>query len=94
LFIVSDLAITKGIFIIPVNVFPGSLIDGFSSFFLSYLFPFLLLNYFLIFYKDRYKTLICSYPSNGGKLFLKYFLGSLVALIAYFLIAILIVKYF
>jgi hypothetical protein len=94
LFILSDLGITKGVFIISLCFFSGSRIDAFFSFFLSYLFPFLLLNYILIFYKDRYKTLIKTYPSYEGKLFLKYFLGSLITLLVYFSIAILINRIF
>lgn len=81
-------------FRIKINIFPGSRIDAFFSFFISYLFPFLLLNYFLIFHKDRYKDLIKRFPSYDGKLFLKYFLGSLAAILGYFLIAILVVKVF
>lgn len=92
LFIINDLGIIKGIAKIPIDVFPGSRIDGFFSFFLSYLLPFLLLNYFLIFYKNRYKELVKRYPSYDGKVFLRYFLGSLGALLGYFLIAIFIVQ--
>jgi hypothetical protein len=88
----SDIGITKSIFKIPVDIFPGTRIDALVSFFISYLLPFLLLNYFLIFYKDKYKELIKLYPSYDGKLFLKYFLGSLGAIVLYFSIAIFVVK--
>lgn len=79
---------------LKVNIFSSTRTDAFVSFFISYLLPFLLLNYLLIFYKDRYKTLIKRYPSYDGKLFLKYFLGSLGAIILYFLIAFLVVQVF
>lgn len=92
LFMLSDLGITKGIAKLSVNIFPGSRIDAFFSFFASYLLPFLVLNYFLIFYRDRYNKLIKRYPSHDGKLFLKYFLGSLGGIIVYFLLAFLIIK--
>ncbi|GAB3417699.1 hypothetical protein [Niabella aquatica] len=81
-------------FPIEINLFPGTRIDAFFSFFISYLLPFLLLNHFLIFYKDRYKKLINLYPSYDGRLFLKYFLGSLGLIFIYFCIAFLVVKVF
>lgn len=94
LLLLSDFGITKGIFKISINIFSGSRIDAFISFFVSYLLPFLLMNYFLIFYKNQYNKLIMCYPSHNGRLFLKYFLGSLGAILGYFLIAFLIVKMF
>jgi len=92
LFILSDLGIVDGIFKVPVNFFPGTRVDAFFSFFVSYLLPFLLLNYFLIFYKERYKELTNRYPYYGGKLYLKYFLGSLGVFLAYIIVAVLIAK--
>ncbi|GAB3417695.1 hypothetical protein GCM10027516_11700 [Niabella aquatica] len=92
LFVLSDLGVTDGVFKVPVNLFPGTRIDAFFSFFISYLLPFLLVNYFLIFYKEKYKELIKRYPYYGGKLYLKYFLGSLGAFLVYIIIAILVTK--
>jgi hypothetical protein len=92
LFIMSDLGMTDGIFKVPVNLFPGTHIDAFFSFFISYLLPFLLMNYFLIFHRDRYKELIMRYPYHGGKLYLRYFLGSLSVFLIYIIIAVLISK--
>lgn len=94
LLILSDLRVTKGIYKISFNIFPGTRIDAFISFFISYLFPFLLLNYFFIFYNDRYKKLIKQYPYNNGKLFSRYFIGSLAAIVLYFFSAVLVVQYF
>ncbi len=94
LFILHDLRIVKGIFKIPIDIFPGTRIDAFFSFFFSYFLPFLLLNYFLIFHKDRYQILIKKYPYQNGKLFIKYFLGSLCIFLGYILIAVLIAKYY
>ena len=56
LFILSDLGITTGILKISVNLFLGTRLDAFVSFFISYLLPFLLINYFLIFYKEKYRS--------------------------------------
>jgi hypothetical protein len=47
------------------------------SFAILYALPCVLMNYFLIFYKDRYKELLIKYPSSNGKLFLPYFLVSM-----------------
>lgn len=92
LFILSDFGVIDGVSKVPINLFPGTRIDALLSFFVSYLLPFLLLNYFLIFYRGRYNELINRYPYYGGKLYLKYFLGSLGVFLVYILIAVLIVK--
>lgn len=94
LFIIVTLGITEKIFMIPVDIFPGSKIDAFISFFLSYLLPFLLMNYYLILYKEKYKEILIKYKYRNGKLFLFYFFGSIGALILYFFIAFLVVKVF
>ncbi|MDD2797217.1 MAG: hypothetical protein PHV20_01350 [Bacteroidales bacterium] len=94
LFIISTLGITEKIFIIPIDIFPGTKIDAFVSFFLSYLLPFLIINYYFIFYKEKYKEILLKYKYRNGKLFLSYFFGSIGALILYFLIAFLVVKVF
>ncbi len=94
LFVFSDLGITEKIFVIPIDVFPGTKVDAFYSFFISYLLPFLTLNYFLIFYKEKYKQLMLKYKYNNGKLFVTYFLSSIVILPLYFISAVLIVKIF
>jgi hypothetical protein len=61
LFILAEIKITDKIFIIPINIFPGTKIDAFISFFISYLLPFLAINYFFIFYKDKYKNFLPRY---------------------------------
>lgn len=62
---------------LEVNFLPGSILNSFFSFFCLFLLPVLLLNYFLIFYKNRYEKLIVRYHYRNGKLFLTYFLLSL-----------------
>ncbi len=49
--------------LIRVELFPGDMLDKFVSFSLVFALPFGLLNYFLIFYKDRYKRILIKYPS-------------------------------
>ncbi len=92
-FILNDLGIMDNILSINVDLFPGTRLDAIASFFLVYLLPFLLLNYFLIFYRDRYKTLIKRYPSHDGKWYVRYFLGSLLGFIGYIWTAVIITKF-
>jgi hypothetical protein len=94
LFILAEIKVTDKIFIIPIDIFAGTKIDAFISFFISYLLPFLIINYFLIFYKEKYKTILSQYKYRNGKLFLSYFFSSIGVLILYFFIAFLIVKVF
>jgi len=84
--------ITIPFFPIHIDVFPGTRIDAFVSFFVSYLLPMLTSNYFLIFRNDRWRELVKQYESQNGKFFLKYFLGSIGLIVVYFLVAFVIVK--
>jgi hypothetical protein len=45
----------------------GTKIDGFLSFAVTYWLPFVIINYFLIFWKDRYKKIIEKYPLDLKK---------------------------
>lgn len=94
LFILAEVKVTDKFFIIPIDIFPGTKFDAFISFFISYLLPFLIINYFLIFYKEKYKAILLKYKYRNGKLFLAYFFGSIAILILHFFIAFLIVKVF
>lgn len=94
LFILAEIKITDKIFIIPIDIFPGTKIAAFVSFFISYLLPFLLINYYLIFYKEKYKAILLKYKYRNGKLFLSYFFGSIGVMILYFFVSFLIVKVF
>lgn len=62
---------------IKVNILPGTILDSFIKGFILYFLPFLLFNYFMIFYKNKYKRLIERYEYHNGKLFIVYFLLSL-----------------
>ncbi|WP_345165804.1 hypothetical protein [Nibribacter koreensis] len=55
----------------------GEKVNGFLEFFIPYLLPCILLNYGLIFYKDRYKRLLGNYKTYDGKLWAIYFIASL-----------------
>ena len=75
-----------------LDIFPGNKLDAFLGFFISYLFPMLLINYLLIFKNRKYLELVKSYKPQNGKLFLKYFIGSLLIIILYFIIGYVVVK--
>lgn len=65
---------------IDFNLFPGKMLDGFLSAFITLFLPFLLLNYILVFYKDRYVKLLDSYygfKMREGLVFILYFISSM-----------------
>lgn len=44
-----------------INIFPGTLLDGFLTFTIEFALPFSILNYFLIFHRNRYQFIIKKY---------------------------------
>lgn len=70
-----------------IKIFPGETINEFISFALVFVIPFLILNYFLIFYKDRYKKIIEKYYIEGGNYAFPYtltiVLGAFISAILY-----------
>lgn len=64
------------------TILPGSMLNSFASFVIQFALPFVLLNYVLIFYKNRYKELIQKYSDKKGKLFAAYLLSSIGLFIA------------
>ncbi len=68
-------------------------IDGFLSFFFSYLLIPILINYVFIFRKQRYKQLLEKYPSRNGRYFAVYFIGTLLSFFVYFAIAFVVLKF-
>jgi hypothetical protein len=62
---------------IAFNVFPGNYLNIALSGIVTLFVPFALLNYFLIFYKNKYKNYIAKKKLNtGGKAFMLYFVFS------------------
>jgi len=57
---------------VKIEMFPGTMLNSFASFFIQFSLPFVGLNYFLIFRRNRYKKLIAKYPDRKGKLALIY----------------------
>ena len=61
------------------NITPGTIMNNLIIFILEYSLPFILLNYFLIFYKNRYVILIEKYPPDNTKFSIIYVIISLVS---------------
>ena len=85
-FILSGLGFNINIFV-NINIFPGKIINGFLSGFVSLGLPLLLINYFLVFHRKTY----LKYTENrkiktGGLALLFYFLGSVAIFIVYIVI--------
>jgi hypothetical protein len=66
---------------IRIMIFPGTLLNSFVSFIIQFAFPFILLNYIMIFAGDRYNGLIKKYSDKKGKLFAAYLVSSIGAFI-------------
>jgi hypothetical protein len=66
---------------LKITLFPGTMLDSFAMFVIQFALPCFLLNYFLIFYKEKYKKLIERYTEKKGKLFLIYMLSTIGAFI-------------
>jgi len=58
--------------ILPMKLFNVGLLNDFVSIILTFFLPFVILNYLLIFYNDRYNDLLKTYRGRGGKLYLWY----------------------
>jgi hypothetical protein len=73
-----------------IDIFPGRILNSLLPALLFYILPFVLINYFLIVYKDRYKQVIVNYKSYNGKLVLGYIILSIVS----FFLPLLIMKFY
>lgn len=91
-FVLSDLGLIKKVFVLDINWLPIGKLNNLISFFIAYLLPLSLLNYFLIFHKGKYKKLIEIYPYKEGKWFATYLYCSTGSIILYFLIAFLFLR--
>ncbi|MDP9077552.1 MAG: hypothetical protein M3O71_09040 [Bacteroidota bacterium] len=61
----------------PVNVFNAHPLNSFISVVITFIIPFVLLNYLVIFNNDRYNEVLKKYHHTCGKLYRKYVLYSL-----------------
>jgi hypothetical protein len=46
---------------ISIDIFPGTLVNGFLTFSCEFALPFALINYFMIFYNNRYESIVEKY---------------------------------
>ena len=68
--------------LLNLDFFPGSMLDKLIAFTIIFALPFGILNYFLVFYKDRYKRIIEKYPNPPKKC--AFFYSTVIALGALF----------
>jgi len=66
------------VLLVRITIFPGTMLNSFVSFLILFALPFGLINYFIIFYRNKYEKLIQVYSEKKGKLFASYLLGSIV----------------
>lgn len=59
-----------------LDIFPGDRLDGMLNGTILFFIPFFILNYFLIFWRNRYKKLIEKYEYKNGKYSMIYLLGT------------------
>lgn len=64
-------------FLIEIEALPGTMLDSFVSFIIQFALPCFILNYFLIFHKERYKKLVEKYTYRKGKVFLTYMFSTI-----------------
>lgn len=61
-----------------ISILPSAILNSALGFTIYFASPFILLNYFLIFYRDRYKKLIQIYPHSHGEFAIKYVAYSMI----------------
>lgn len=91
--VMLNLGISIPFYPFDVSFTSVTIINGFLSFFFSYLLLPISINYFFIFRKQRYKQLLEKYPPRNGRYFAIYFIGTIISLFAYFAIAFVLLKF-
>ena len=59
--------------VLSLNIFRERALNTFLAGALTFFAPFVIFNYLLIFYNQRYNDLLRIYPDSNGKLYRKYF---------------------
>ncbi len=72
--------------VLKIDFFPGDLLDKALIYMIEFASPFIILNYFLIFHKDKYKKIISQYEGEKMNIAFPYAIIS-VALFAITVIA-------
>ena len=50
---------------LSLDIFPGSILDGFLSFIIVFASPFIIVNYFAVFHKNRYEKILKEYRKTS-----------------------------
>lgn len=58
-----------------IDFFPGRILNGFLSYVLEFMSIIGIINYFLVFYKDKYKKIVNSYNPKDSNVFLRYLIS-------------------
>jgi hypothetical protein len=86
LFILIGLGVNVDIFF-EFDIFPGKILNGFLSSFITFILPLMLINYLLVFHKKTYLKYTDNRRINtGGWALMIYFMGSAFAFIMYMVI--------
>lgn len=59
--------------VLSLNIFRERALNTFFAGIFTFFIPFLILNYLLVFYNERYQQLTKTYAASNGKLYRKYF---------------------
>src|ERR1700754_4493926 len=59
--------------VLSMNIFRERALNTFLAGALAFFIPFVIINYLLVFYNERYKLLMKEYKNNEGKLYRNYF---------------------
>lgn len=63
--------------LLPMGIFNMSILNSACAIVLIFFVPFVILNYLLVYYNNKYLEIINKYPYRNGKLYRNYFLWSL-----------------
>lgn len=69
------------VFFITTEFLPGTILDSFVSGLIQFVLPSFILNYFLVFHREKYKKVVVKYKDRKGKIFLPYLFSSIGAFI-------------
>lgn len=83
LFILIGLGVNVNIYL-EFNIFPGKMLDGFLSGFITFILPLCIINYFIVFHNNTYLKYTENRKINtGGWALFLYFMGSAILYIGY-----------
>lgn len=69
------------VFFFATEVLPGTILDSFVSGLIQFVLPSFILNYILVFHREKYKKVLVKYNDRKGRIFLPYLFISVGAFI-------------